>query len=266
MIPIPTRSRPVPVPVPVPAPALAHEPHPSSLPAWSVLLVHPRRVADALARIERSGLHPRTPNLWQIELGVLRMLHRVVFRSDTIGTSRTHAVRATWRARLLHARPLRFPFLLRERAIAPLDYSGLASPPERVLRHLLGAHHDGFQLVYDLELLAAAHPGWLERARDAARRVVDGSDPRAEWLRDLCVFEGYHEQLLDTLERALRGELALPERDAADPDVTFGAYLAWCARQPATPEETLALWLRGAYSIADGAMEGASFPPHARAS
>ncbi|MDQ3036449.1 MAG: hypothetical protein M3Y87_28885 [Myxococcota bacterium] len=224
------------------------------LPLWSIALVRPRPIASALERVARSGLHPRTPSLWQLQLGVLRMHHRVLFRSETIGTSTSNAVRPTWRARLLQWRPLRFPFLLRERAIAPLDHSGLASPPERVVAHLLGAHHDGWQLVYDLEMLEAAHPGWLERARDAARAVVDGRDPRAEWLRDLCVFERYHEQLLDALEQALRGELSQPEPDASDPDITFRGYLAWCARQPATPAETLALWAHGRYSIERGVL------------
>lgn len=237
------------------APTSAHqEDAMRELPLWSIALVEPRAIARALGRVARSGLHERTPNLWQLQLGVLRMHHRVLFRSETIGTSTSHAVRPTWRARLLQWRPLRFPFLLRERAIAPLDHSGLASPPERVIRHLLGAHHDGWQLVYDLEMLAAAHPGWLERARDAAQRVVDGRDPRAAWLRDLCVFEGYHEQLLVALDQAVRGELSLPEPDASDPDITFRGYLAWCARQPATPAETLALWSQGRYSIADGVL------------
>ena len=35
----------------------------------------------------------------------------------------------------------------------------------------------------------------LEVLRDRVRKIVDGSDPRAAWLRDLVVFEGYHEQL-----------------------------------------------------------------------
>ena len=217
-----------------------------------VLLPRPRVVADALDRIARSGHHPRTPNLWQIELGVLRMLHRVVFRSDTIGTSSSQRVRPTIRARFLALRPLRFPFLLAERAIAPLDYSGLASPPERVLSHLLGAHHEGWQLVYDLELLADAYPGWIERVRDDARAIVEGRHPRGDWLRDLCVFEGYHEQLLAACESALAGTLSLPEPEASDPDITFAAYLAWCARQPATPRETLESVLAGRYSIAHG--------------
>jgi hypothetical protein len=89
---------------------------------------------------------------------------------------------------------------------------------------------------------------------------VEGRDPRAEWLRDLCVFEGYHELLLEHVERALRGELELPEPDRSDPDITFAAYLGWCARQPATPAETLALWLAGRYSVPDGACEGVLAP------
>lgn len=203
-----------------------------------LLLLDPARVQASLDRIAEAGLTERVPNLWQIGLGVLRMQHRLLFRSDTVGTCREHPVRRTMRARLLASRPLRFPFLLRERAIAPLDLSGLLSSPERVLRHLLGAHHDGNQFSYDLQMLAA-HPGFLERVRDAARAVVDGSDPRAEWLRDLCVYEGYHESLLAAVERAIDGDYGLPPHEEDDPDISFLAYLRWCAAQPATPGETL---------------------------
>jgi hypothetical protein len=215
-----------------------------------LLLPRPDVVADALARIASTGR--RTPNLWQVELGVLRMLHRVLFRSETIGTCAAHPVRDTWRARLLAWRPLRFPFLLRERAIAPLDYSGLASPPERVHAHLLGAHHDGAQFAYDLEMLALTYPEWIAKVRDDARAITLGRHPRAEWLRDLCVYERYHEELLAACEAAPAGDLSLSPRDAADPDIAFGAYLDWCARQPATPSATLARWLGGTYSIAHG--------------
>lgn len=219
-----------------------------------LVLVWPARVAEGLARVERAGLAPRVPNVWQITLGVLRMMHRVLFRSDSIGTCKTHPVRRTWRARLLALRALRLPFLLWERAVAPLDFSGLASSPERILRHLLGAHHDGLQFVYDLELLRL-FPGALEECRDRARAIVDGTDPRAEWLRDLVVFEGYHEALLCATERAIAGTLEIDEAAACDPDVTFAAYLAWCAAQPRTPKETWAALRQGRYRIDEGLKE-----------
>jgi hypothetical protein len=229
-----------------------------TLPLWArVLLIRPDAIEAALVRVAASGRVPRTPNSWQIVLGVLRMWHRILFRSETIGTSATQPVRATLRARVLSLRMLRFPFLVAERAIAPLDPSGLTSSPERVLRHLLGAHHDGMQLVYDLELLEIAHPGWLEQLRTATRGVVEKDDARSRWMRDLCVYEGYHEHLLEAVERASRGELAVSAEHAANPDITFRAYLAWCARQPATPAETLALLRTGRFHVGTGRVDAA---------
>lgn len=215
-----------------------------------LLLLFPDRIEASLARVEASRVVPRTPNRWQVGLGVLRMWHRVLFRSETVGTC-GDPVRRTWRARLLAPRPLRFPFLVYERAIAPLDFSGLASSPERVTRHLLGAHHDGHQFAYDLSLLAL-WPGRLEALVDRARGVVDGSDPRAEWLRDLVVFEGYHERLLASAERALSHGVQLPPGPEADPDIAFSGYLRWCAAQPATLDETLRAIRAGDYTVADG--------------
>src|SRR5262245_44929495 len=133
-----------------------------SSPPWHAyaLLLAPARIDAALARIHAANMVPKTPNRWQISLGVLRMVHRLITRPETIGTCKAHPVRATWRARLLEVRPLRFPFLLAERAVAPWDLSGLLSSKERVFCHLLGAHHDEHQFAYDLEMLAV-HPGAL---------------------------------------------------------------------------------------------------------
>lgn len=217
---------------------------------WWAWLVFPnaRRVVENLEKVRASRLVARAPNLWQLFLGTLYMAKRVVFRSSTVGTC-SDPVRSTTRARLLAWRALRLPFLLAERVVAPLDLSGLASDRDRVLGHLLGAHHDGAQFVYDLELLAV-HPGALEELRDATRALIDEGGPRAAWLRDLCVFEGYHEKLLAATEAALAGTLALDERDARSPDITFKAWLAWCADRPEAPGLALRAWVRGELSFA----------------
>ncbi len=219
--------------------------------AWHtrVLLVSPSTVQRRLDQL--AGHFPRLPNLWQLELGALRMWHRAMFRSETIGTCTAHPVRSTWRARLLLFRPLRFPFLLAERAIAPWDMTGLWSSPERVIRHLLGAHHDSTQFVYDLQMLVA-HPGALEDLRRRLDAVVDGRDPRAEWLRDLCVYERYHEDLSEGLDRFLAGEAELLPQDALDPDISFRAYLSWCADQPPTPRATWEAWRAGRFELQRG--------------
>lgn len=225
--------------------------------ATRLLLLFPRRIEQNLERLRALHVVPQVPNLWQITLGVARMWHRVLFRFDSIGTSRASVVRPTLRARLLHPRPMRFPFLVWERAIAPLDFSGLVSTKERILRHLLAAHHDEGQFVYDLELLLL-HEGGLEEARERAHDVVSGKDPRAQWLRDLTVFEGYHESLLDAVERAIQGDFGVDPRQVDDPDITFKAYLAWCARQPKTPEATWQALCEGRYSVATGIIEPSS--------
>lgn len=220
-----------------------------SIPLLSrVLLLSPERVIARLDALERAGLVERAPNPWQLTLGILRMWHRVIFRADTIGTCRDLPVRDTWRARMLAFRPLRFPFLLSERAIAPWDLTGLFSAPERIVRHLMGAHHDGAQFVYDLELLAP-DPVWLARVRDEAQAIVDGTHPRGEWLRDLVVFERYHEHLVEAVERAIAGETTLSREERLDPDLTLEGYLRWCARQPATVAETIEAWRAGRFTL-----------------
>lgn len=216
-----------------------------------LILLRPRRIAAALAAVRRAGLVEHVPSVWQIELGVLRMWHRVVFRPETIGTTADWPVRDDRWARLLERRPIRFPFLLREGSVVPWDLSGLLSGPERLMTHLLGTHHDGHQFVYDLEMLAA-YPGALEELRARAREVVAGDTPRTRWLRNLCVYEGYHETLLEVVERFLRDGFELSPEEADDPDISFLAYLRWCARQPATPRETWCAWREGRFTLGPG--------------
>ncbi|MBS2029127.1 MAG: hypothetical protein JST54_14585 [Deltaproteobacteria bacterium] len=223
--------------------------HPDDVaPLWSYLVLwQPERVQRGLRlRASARPSEPR-PNLWQIFLGVLAMWHRVLFRMDTVGTNAA-PVRDTWRARLLQYRGLRLPFLLWERAVAPLDFSGLASSPERTIRHVLGANHQPAQLAYDMELLAVC-PGKLEALRDAAQAIIDGRAPNAAWLRDLCVFEGYHEDVLDAATRALRGDLRLSRAQAEDPDIALLAHLRWCAAQPSTPHATWRAWRQGQFTL-----------------
>lgn len=217
---------------------------PSTPFAARLLLIRPGRVRQSLERVQDAAIVESTPNLWQVSTGVLRMLHRIIHRPETIGMSRDFAPRAGWRARLFRYRPLRFPFLLWERSVAPLDLSGLVSPPERIARHLLGTHHDGVQFIYDFQLLAL-YPGSLERLRAQARAVVDRDDRRSRWLRDLAVYERYHEKLLAALDDAVERGLEVPAAYEHDADVSLVAWLAWCAAQPTTPRATWDAWRAG---------------------
>jgi hypothetical protein len=215
-------------------------------PSWHsyLVLLRPRRVAQRLGQLVEAGVIERAPTLWQIQLGVLRMWHRVVFRAGTVGTSTANPVRSNWRARLLRFRFLRGPFLILERAIAPFDHSGLVQPPWRMVRHLLGAHHDTNQFAYDLEILKA-NPAALVEVEVRATEVLAGQTRRARWLADLCVFEGYHEALLTATRRALAGEALLSPEEADDPDIGFGPYIRWCLAQPECPRSTLSAWRAG---------------------
>jgi len=199
-----------------------------------LVLLRPRRIRTHLERLEEQGIIPSCPTPWQLELGVLRMWHRILFRSSSIGTCLDQPVRRNWRARLLRFRLLRLPFLLVERAVAPLDHCGLAQPTSRMIRHLLAAHHDRNQFAYDLQILAGT-PGALQELRDAAREVVRGRGERSRWLRDLCVFEHYHEHLLAAVEAALQGSLELAPGEEEDPDITFSGFVRWCLAQPGDP-------------------------------
>ena len=111
-------------------------------PGWHarLVLLAPGRVAEGLARLRAIGWGP-VPNLWQVELAVLRMWERILFRSDTIGTCADDPPRRTLRARFLQFRPLRFFGLAWERAITPWDLSGFLSDEAQIVRHLLGLYH-----------------------------------------------------------------------------------------------------------------------------
>jgi len=215
-----------------------------------VLLGDPDRVLAHLDSMREHGIVQVAPTPWQLCLGVLRLWHRNLFRTETVGTCPGGTVRPTWRARLLANRAIRLPFLLAERAVAPLDFTGLRNPPERLIRHLLGAHHDGNQFVYDLEILAGH--GRLDQLRAAVAEVLAQDTARTRWLRDLTVFEGYHESLAAAVEHAIASGPAMTANEATDPDLSFRAYLTWCARQPATPAETLDAWRTGRFAFDSG--------------
>lgn len=206
-----------------------------------LLLAHPQRVHDKLTQLVRCGVIDQAPTLWQLELGVMRMWYRVVFRSNSIGTSTTHQVRSGWRARLLHNRLIRGPILLLEGAIAPWDHTGLASTSKRTIKHLLAAHHDGAQFAYDLAILSG-EPGALKELHAQTLRILTTESRRTSWLRDLAVYEGYHEALLNAVECYLNGDSCLDPGAAHNPDIAFEAYIDWCLRQPMTPRDSWRAW------------------------
>jgi hypothetical protein len=219
----------------------------------ALILIRPGRIAKNLERIKESKMVGITPVRWQIFLGVLRMLNRVLFHSKSIGTSKTFPIRDNWRARLFQYRFLRGPLLFWEGSVVPLDLSGLASSPERLITHLIGTHHDGDAFYYDLRLLSV-HPGMLEELRRRTLEILELDNRRSPWVKDLCVYEQYHQELLAAVERALAGDWSVePGLDVVD--TSLEGYLDWCASRPSTPKETWKAWRNGTLGLNEPAKE-----------
>jgi hypothetical protein len=202
-------------------------------------------VAAAVVR----GLPSELPAPWQVALGVLRMQHRLATRRQSVGVAVAPRQPGVL-ARLLEHQIVRAPLLLLDRSVVPGDLSGLRSSTTTLRRHLLGTYHAGLEANYDLEILAARDPLALVALRDECRSVVDGTHPDARRWRLLCVYAGAHEALLAQIERALRGELLGLTTD--DPDVSFFAFLRFCARQPIDVVATAAAARAGRYRVGEG--------------
>ena len=222
------------------------------------ILLRPTQIDANLARVRAAGIVEQVPNLWQIALGVGRMWHRIVLRPESIGLAEHANVRATWRARLFAFRAIRFPFVLWEGSVVPGDLSGLGSTPERLMTHILGTYHDGVQFAYDYQVLEA-YPGAPEALMAHARAVVNDPDTRrSRWVRDLAVFDGYHERLISWLEHALEKGPELTQEESEDPDISFHAYLNWCAAQPPTPALTWQAIRHGRFRFPQGCLSQAN--------
>lgn len=201
---------------------------------YHLLHFRPRRIEARVAALHDAGVIDVKPNLWQLWMGVLYMWHRATFRPETIGLS-SNPVRGTLRAQLFRFRPARSPFLFAGRRVNPLDHTGLGSSTAHTVRHLIGAHHDRADFHFDLQLIAH-QPGVLEHLESRLQAIVHETDPQARFLKDLCVYDGYHEELLEGVQAWLAGEVQL---DHDDPDATLTGFLRWCARQPRSLRHTL---------------------------
>ncbi len=109
--------------------------------------------------------------------------------------------------------------------------------------------------AYDLEMLSLI-PGELEALRREVESLLAADTPRSRWLRDLAVYDGYHERLRDAVVRAMAGDFGLTAAERHDPDISFRGYLRWCARQPPTPGATLDAWRAGRFTVAGGVAAG----------
>lgn len=211
-----------------------------------LLLLQPAVIARNLERGVELGLFARSPSTWQLGQGVLRMLHRMVTRPQSVGLSVDSPPRRELGARLMRFRPVRGPVLLAIGAVRPWDLTGLLSGRDGLIRHLVGTHHDRRQFAYDLEILRL-YPAGLETLLEETRTIVEGTHPRAALYRATCVYEGYHERLLEAVRGALKGdgaEVGLEPEERGDPDLSFDAFLVWCAAQPNTVRGAVESWSR----------------------
>ncbi len=221
-----------------------------------LLLLSPERISAMLEVAHARGMIAEPPNVWQITLGVMRMIHRMMTRPESIGLSVDRPPRQGLRARVLRLRPLRFPFVLAIGAVRPWDLSGLLSRPDDLIRHLVGTHHDRHQFAYDLQILSLTE-GALTRLLTAAIEARAGTNGKARLMQDLCVFEGYHDNLVHAAHNALAGDFLLTPDERQDPDISFEAYLRWCKTQPASPRETIAALRQGTFVVRRDAPFGA---------
>jgi hypothetical protein len=197
---------------------------------WEALLLgRTAAMRDAMDGLVRAGLLDRPLTGRELVRAQAYNRLRLLFRPNTVGTS-TGRVRRGWRAGVLSWRAIRLPAAVAEEALSLLDLTGLSRRPDQLIHHLLAAHHEAWQLHYDLELLSA-WPGALDRLEALADRAVREDTPRTRWLKDLCVFEGYHEALLASVRAFRAGTVRMSPEDRANPDITLRAFLAWC-REP----------------------------------
>lgn len=202
---------------------------------YHLLLRRPRRIRDTLRRLRQAGTITREPTLFQVWIGVLYMLYRLAFRTDTVGIADA-PVRDTRRARLLQYRVLRVPVVLALRVVNPFDLVGLGTDPAWLVRHIAGTYHPGDNAVYDVALLTA-YPEHLDALSARVRAIRDESHPRARLYKDVCVYAGYHDRLLELIDRFRAGEPVAPA--ALPSDATLPGFVEWMCRQPPTLRDAL---------------------------
>ncbi len=216
--------------------------------AHALVLHRPWRIRRVLTALHRAGTIRVMPTAWQVVCGVLYMIARVVLRPETVGQSSVDPARTTPRSRLLAIRAVRAPVLLFTGCIVPWDLTGFGTAPATLRRHLLGAYHPWDNAMYDLAVLSV-YPGETARLREDVAAVVAGTHPRAAWLRDLVVYEGYHERLLTVVDRALAGDLRVRDAPSPPSDATVSGWADFVTSLPPTLSEALGAWRAGSFRL-----------------
>ncbi len=218
-------------------------------PRYYAVLWRPDRLVDNLRMLYLRGHTEGVPNLWQVFQGTWFYWYRYFFRSGTVGLDTQHQVRDTFLAKMLQNKALRTPVLFAWGATGPrLDITGLAVPVDYKVRHLIGAYHPGDNAVYDLQYVDC-FPGKLEELRDWVVKVLDEDTPGHRFVKDLNIYEHYHERLLWQVQEALEGRFSVAAENAHNPDTSTTVHVRWCLNAPATPEETAEAIAQGTYNF-----------------
>ncbi len=223
----------------------AHSPAPNAPIPWVyyLLLHNPRLLQKNLGLLKERGHIQEIPTLWQVVQGISHMWRFTVANVDAIGTSQEAPVRDNPRAHLLKNQFIRFFALMAEGSINPLDRTGLALTPKRKMRLVLVTFHATGEMaqtvIYDLQLLDC-YPGALKTLGQRLEKLLKQPDARDEWIKDMAVYEGYHEDLVPVVKRCLKGDFVVhvPTQREGD-DYTVTSFVERCLGFPPTPAETL---------------------------
>ncbi len=233
---------------PIPSSAQVDYDDPPVPPIFHVLLHNPELLQQHLRMLHEQGFTTGVPNLWQVYQHWALSVARAFKRGKVPGMDPDAPVRDTPGAQLLQFPAIRFWGLLFEGAINPWDYTGLALTPQRKMKHVMGAYHFDHTFIYDLEVIAL-YPGALEQLRDQCLEVLNRDTARTRWLRDLTVYEGYHENLLRCVERCLAGDFSVPDDLKDDRSVKVSYFVEDALALPQTPEATLQAILSGKLTV-----------------
>lgn len=207
-------------------------------PIYHLLLHNPKLLQKNLRLLKERGHIREIPTLWQVFQGMAQQWWYTVNNLETLGHDFENPIRDSIGAKLLQPHAMRFLPLMIEGAINPADRTGLALTPERKMRHILGTHHPPETVIYDLQLLDC-YPGALDTLRAKLVAIIEGDDFKSRWLKDLVVYEGYHESILPTVDRAIAGDFSVSLPPRPGDDFTVGSFAERCLACPPKPDGTI---------------------------
>jgi hypothetical protein len=163
------------------------------------------------------GMLEAVPTAWQMAMGSLIML--------PVLYSESPRERVMSRRTLLGQVPLRAPLQALFCPQQALSSTGLLTPRDAIVRHVISVYHEEPALTYDLQLLES-HPGGLDALEREAWAVAQGRRRWSRLLTQLVGGAGYHARVAELAAAARRSEY--PDTAPLDPRfasvVGFGRF------------------------------------------